>query len=192
MRDSVSTTKSYKYSQIQIHCIFVIVRLLTQHPGKIHSNVYQPRNISATLANLCRTLLEQIVLAGRWRSPSVFCDFYMKSLACFAENWHGLPLSGIPSSACLWSKFCVSMSYHPFKTDIYKTCTYLTTCSSQSNTVHFFHRSYRNLDYLWNSDQPQVIWKFKQSCTHHTKPYIRLYNLVLLILKKIQLIVVSQ
>ena len=47
-------------------------------PGEIHSNVHQLRSISLSLA--------QIVLAGRWSSPSVFSDFYLRSLSYFAEN----------------------------------------------------------------------------------------------------------
>ena len=43
-----------------------------------------------SLANLGRTPLEHIVLSGRWKSANVFTDFYLKSLAYFSENSHGL------------------------------------------------------------------------------------------------------
>ena len=59
-------------------------------PGEIHSNVHQLRSISSSLANLCRTPLEQIALAGHWSSLSVFSDHYLRSLSYFAENLYGL------------------------------------------------------------------------------------------------------
>ena len=62
------------------------------HPADLHSNIHQLRSISAYLANLGRTSLEQIVLAGRWKSVNVFTDFYMKSLVHFSESLYRLDL----------------------------------------------------------------------------------------------------
>ena len=55
-----------------------------------HSNFHQIKSVSASLTKLGRTSLEQIVLAGRWKSASVFTDFYLKSLAYFSESLYGL------------------------------------------------------------------------------------------------------
>ena len=57
---------------------------------EIHSNVHQLKSIFSPLANLCRTPLEQLVLAGFWSSPTVVSDFYLRSLSYFTENLYSV------------------------------------------------------------------------------------------------------
>ena len=84
----------------------------------LHTNIHQLRSISVFLSNLGRTPLEQIVLAGRWRSANVFTDFYLKSLAFFSENLHGLaPLVAFNTNVQLRlaeANLGVRVLYRPF------------------------------------------------------------------------------
>ena len=63
------------------------------HPGDFHVNIHQAtcRSIAASLA-FGRVPLEQIVLAGLWKSSSVFTGNSLRSLANYADNLYGLGL----------------------------------------------------------------------------------------------------
>ena len=69
---------------------FCYSQLADTHLTDFHTNFHQIRSVSASLAKLGKTPLGQIVLAGRWKSVSVFTDFYMKSSAYFLESLYGL------------------------------------------------------------------------------------------------------
>ena len=45
------------------------------YPADFRTNINQLRSISASLANLGRTALEQVVLAGRWKFANYFTFF---------------------------------------------------------------------------------------------------------------------
>ena len=87
----ISSFNSYNISKLFADTVqFCYSQSADLDPADFHTNIHQLRSISASLANLGRTPLEHIVLAGRWKSANVFTDFYLKSLAYFSENLYGL------------------------------------------------------------------------------------------------------
>ena len=92
--NGTSSLNSYNISKLFADTVRCYSQSADTDLTDFHTNIHQLRNFSASLANLGRTPLEHIVLAGKWKSANMFTDLYLKSLAYFSENLYVLAPAG--------------------------------------------------------------------------------------------------